>query len=280
MKDEVSASSFFIFKVQSKFIIFVSLSKSAYIFELQITKNNNDIMEYKKNFSLFDAYNFLAANGLKQESDEIKNSSDKFKSYSSTLRRAKIITLVRDKNLLDNFCNTVWTSGFTDKGKSRIKFYENLVIRFNSDQEGTISEEEEEEEIVREESEFAYEKDLQKYLVKNLSIIEKGLKLYQSEGIDGEEFYVPGTSRRIDILAIDQQGNYVVIELKVSRGYEKVVGQTLFYQSSIKTIFNQEKVRAIIIAREITSELKTATHFLPDFELFEYQLSLTLNKIK
>jgi len=141
-------------------------------------------------------------------------------------------------------------------------------------------EDEEDDEIAREESEFAYEKDLQKYLIKNLSVIEKGLKLYQANGVDGEEFYVPGTSRRIDILAVDKQNKFVVIELKVSRGYEKVVGQTLFYQSSIKTIFNQDKVRAIIIGREITSELKTATHFLPDFELFEYQLSLTLNKIK
>ena len=237
-------------------------------------------MDYNKNFSFFDAYDFLNANGLEQECDEIKNSSDKFKSYSSTLRRAKIITLVRDKKLLDDFCETVWTSGLTDKGKSRIKFFENLIFRFNSDQEGTVSEDEEEDEIVREESEFAYEKDLQKYLVRNLSIIEKGLKLYQADGVTGEEFYVAGTSRRIDILAIDKDNNFVVIELKVSRGYEKVVGQTLFYQSSIKTIFKQEKVRAVIVAREITSELKTATHFLPNFELFEYQLSLTLNKIK
>lgn len=237
-------------------------------------------MEYNKNFSLFDAYDFLITNGLEQECEEIKNSSDKYKSYSSTLRRAKIIVLVRDKKLLDDFCKTVWTSGLTDKGKSRIKFFENLVVRFNSDLEGTLSEDEEEDEIAREESEFAYEKDLQKYLVRNLSVIEKGLKLYQAEGVDGEEFYVPGTSRRIDILAIDKNNNFVVIELKVSRGYEKVVGQTLFYQSSIKTVFKQDKVRAIIIAREITSELKTATQFLPDFELFEYQLSLTLNKIK
>jgi RecB family endonuclease NucS len=237
-------------------------------------------MEFNKNFSLFDAYDFLKANGLGQESDEIRSSPDKFGSYSSTLRRAKIIVLVRDKNLLDDFCKTVWSSGLTDKGKLRIKFFENLVIRFNSDQEGTISDDEEEDEIAREESEFAYEKDLQKYLVKNLSVIEKGLKLYQADGVGGEEFYIPGTSRRIDILATDKNNNFIVIELKVSRGYEKVVGQTLFYQSSIKTIFKQDKVRAIIIAREITSELKTATHFLPDFELFEYQLQLTLNKIK
>jgi hypothetical protein len=237
-------------------------------------------MEFKRSFSLFDAYNFLQANGLGQQSDEIKNSSDKFKSYTSTLRRAKIITLVRDKKLLDEFYRTVWPSGLTDKGKSRTKYLENLFIPFTNDQEGTISEDEEETEIATEENEFAYENDLRNYLVRNLSVIEKGLKLYQADGIDGEEFYVPGTSRRIDILAIDNQNNFVVIELKVSRGYEKVVGQSLFYQSSIKSIFKKEKVRAIIIAREITTELKTATQFLSDFELFEYQLSLTLSKIK
>lgn len=241
-------------------------------------------MEFNRSFSLFDAYDFLKAHGLGQESDVIKNSSDKFKSYSSTLRRAKIITLVRDKKLLDDFCKTVWTSGLTDKGKSRIKFFENLVVRFNNDQDGTATLDEDEDEndniIAKEENEFAYENDLRNYLVKNLSVIEKGLKLYEADGVDGEEFFVPGTSRRIDILAVDKQNNFVVIELKVSRGYEKVVGQTLFYQSSIKTIFKQDKVRAIILAREITSELKTATSFLPDFELFEYQLSLTLNKVK
>ena len=118
-------------------------------------------MEYKKNFSLFDAYDYLNSNGLEKECEEIKNSSDKYRSYSSTLRRAKIILLVRDKKLLDDFCKTVWISGITDKGKSRIRFFENLVIRFNSDLDGTLSEEEEE--ITSEESEFAYEKDLQKY---------------------------------------------------------------------------------------------------------------------
>jgi len=238
-------------------------------------------MEYKRNFSLYDAYDFLSQNGLVQESDEIKTSSDKFKSYTSTLRRAKVIVLVRDKKLLDAFCTSVWPSGLTDKGKSRIRFFENLVDRFNGDQEGTLSEDEDEGEIVTEENEFAYENDLRNYLVRNLSVIEKGLKIYAApDGTTGAEFFVPETSRRIDILATDNQNNFVVIELKVSRGYEKVVGQTLYYQSMIKTHFKQDKVRSIIIAREITPELKAATQFLPDFELFEYQLSLTLNRIK
>ena len=133
-------------------------------------------MEYNRNFSLYDAYDFLSQNGLVQESAEIKNSSDKFKSYTSTLRRAKIIVLVRDKKLLDKFCKSVWQSGLTDKGKSRISFFENLVVRFNADQEGTTSEDEDEGEIVTE-NEFAYEDDLRNYLVRNLSVVEKGLKI-------------------------------------------------------------------------------------------------------
>ncbi len=238
-------------------------------------------MEFKKSFSLFSAYDWLTANGLGQESNEIKSSADQYQSYTSTLRRAKIIVLVKEKKLLDSFCKSVWESGLTDRGKTRIKFYENLVARFKGVQEGTINEDENEDEgLITEEKEFAYENDLRNYLVRNLSVIEKGLKIYEADGTTGEEFFVPGTSRRIDILAKDKQDKFVVIELKVSRGYEKVVGQTLFYQSSIKTIFKQEKVRAIIVAREITTELKTATQFLPDFELFEYQLSLTLTKVK
>ena len=236
-------------------------------------------MEYNNNFSLYDAYDYLSQNGLNQESSEIKNSSDKFKSYTSTLRRAKIIVLVRDKKLLDTFCNSVWPSGFTEKGKNRIKFYETLIERFNADQEGMVGEDEDDD-IIAEENEFAYENDLRNYLVRNLSIIEKGLRLYTSkDGKTGEEFIVPGTNRRIDILASDNQNNFVVIELKVSRGYEKVIGQSLYYQSMIKTHFKQDKVRTIIIAREITPELKAATLFLSDIELFEYQLSFTLNKI-
>jgi hypothetical protein len=236
-------------------------------------------MDYNKNFSLFEAYDFLEANGLGQECEQIRNSPDKFKSYSSTLRRAKIITLCRDKKLLDIFCKSVWPSGLTEKGKTRTQFFENLVLRFNSDMEGTSAYDDDEDNPI-EENAFAYENDLRNFLVKNLSIIEKGLKVYNSNGISGEEYFVPETSRRIDILAVDKENTFVVIELKVSRGHEKVVGQTLFYQSSIKTIFKQDKVRAIIIAKEISAELKTATKFLTDFELFEYQLSMTLTKIK
>ena len=130
-----------------------------------------------------------------------------------------------------------------------------------------------------EESQFAYEADLQNYLANNLQLIEKGLKLYQSDdGVKGIEFYIPNTQRRIDILAIDAENNFVVIELKVSRGHEKTIGQALFYQSKLMELFDVEKVRIVIIAREISDELKVSTRHLSDVLLFEYQLSMTVQQ--
>lgn len=129
-------------------------------------------------------------------------------------------------------------------------------------------------------NEFAYENDLQNFLSKNLGLIEPGLSLYEEEGINGIEFPVGG--RYIDILALDKNNNYVVIELKVSRGYDRVVGQILRYISWIKKhqAENSQNVRGIIIAREISDDLTLACDGLSNIELFEYQLSITLQKVQ
>ena len=128
-------------------------------------------------------------------------------------------------------------------------------------------------------AEFAYEKDLRNYLAKNLSVIESGLKLYEEEGINGIEFPVGG--RFIDILAVDSKGAFAVIELKVSRGYDRVVGQLMRYMAWIRK--NQaepgQKVRGIIVAREISEDLLLACSLLADVQLFEYELSLALKQV-
>lgn len=129
-------------------------------------------------------------------------------------------------------------------------------------------------------SEFAYESDLRDFLAKNLSIIEPGLRLFEEEGITGVEFPVGG--RFIDILAIDAQRGLVVIELKVSRGYDRVVGQILRYMAWIQSHHAEpsQSVRGIIIAREISADLKLACSYLPMVSLLEYQLSVTVRKVK
>lgn len=117
-------------------------------------------------------------------------------------------------------------------------------------------------------SEFAYESDLRDFLAKNLSLIEPGLQLYQDEGITGIEF--PAGGRFIDILAIDCQKRFVVIELKVSRGYDRVIGQLLRYMAWIEKNHAEPRqgVRGIIAAREISEDLVLACTYLPNVALF------------
>ena len=127
-------------------------------------------------------------------------------------------------------------------------------------------------------SEFAYETDLRDFLAKNLSLIEPGLQLYQDEGITGIEFPVGG--RFIDILALDVERRFVVIELKVSRGYDRVIGQLLRYMAWIEKHHAEtgQRVRGIIAAREISEDLKLACSYLPNVSLYEYELSVSLQK--
>lgn len=126
---------------------------------------------------------------------------------------------------------------------------------------------------------FAYESDLRNFLSKNLNAIEPGLRLYEEEGIKGIEFPVGG--RFIDILALDAQGAYVVIELKVSRGYDRVLGQLRRYMGWIAKHQAEQgqTVRGIIVAREISEDLVLACFGVADVELFEYEMSVTVRRV-
>jgi hypothetical protein len=222
------------------------------------------------------AYQFLSENGHSEKADEIRLSKDRFKSYTSTLRRAKIVNFLDEKGLLNNFIEKYWENGNTLKGQNQIKGLRRLYESYLNGSD--VEEDEVEEEI--EGTSFAYEEDLKNYLVSNLSIIEPGLHLYQDEkGVDGVEFPIDPNNKRVDILAVDRNGTPVVIELKVSRGYEKVIGQCLYYKNRVKKIINSERVRIIIIAREISQNLKTAIEDLPGVQLFEYKLSVRLEPV-
>jgi endonuclease len=127
---------------------------------------------------------------------------------------------------------------------------------------------------------FAYESDLKNFLSKNLQVLEPGLKLYEEEGITGVEF--PAGGRFIDILALDLSGAYVVIELKVSRGYDRTVGQLRRYMGWVAKNHadSGQPVRGIIVAREISQDLILACSGLSDVELFEYEMSVSVKKLE
>lgn len=129
-------------------------------------------------------------------------------------------------------------------------------------------------------TEFLLEKDLQRYLAENLECIEPGLKLYEDEDLRGIE-YEAGGGRRIDILAVDRSGAFVVIELKVSRGYDRVVGQLLRYMNWVRRDLADpgQKVRGIIVCRSMSEDLRLACSSIKDVELYEYKLSVAVSKV-
>ncbi len=241
-------------------------------------------MDTQEDFEEFEAlplrfaYKFLAENGLENEALEIKQSRDKYKSYTSTLKRGKITALLIKNNLLDSFIDAYWPFGKSEKGKRKTSRYERVYNSFLGNTK-VDEEQEEEEEANIEETSFALEEHLRDYISKNLYSIEAGLKLWKDKDeVEGIEYAVDEDGRRIDILAIDKNGIPVVIELKVSRGYQKVIGQCLYYKNRVKQLLNSPKVRIIIIAREISPELKTATQDLPDVMLLEYKISFSLQQ--
>jgi endonuclease NucS-like protein len=129
-------------------------------------------------------------------------------------------------------------------------------------------------------TQFALEQDLQRYLADNLGIIEPGLKVFEDEDIKGLE-YPAGGGRRIDILAVDSAGGFVVLELKVEKGYDRVVGQLLRYMNWVRKELAEpaQRVRGIIVCRTMSDDLRLACAGNPDIEFFEYQLSVSVTKV-
>lgn len=138
--------------------------------------------------------------------------------------------------------------------------------------------EDESEGVIAGSREFAFERDLKNYLARNLGAIERGLRLYDEEGVPGIEYPVGG--RFIDILGIAEDGAFVVIELKVSRGYDRTLGQLMRYMGWIrKNLAKGKPVRGIIVASGITEDLKLAA-WAPDVKLVEYEIEFRLKAVE
>lgn len=126
--------------------------------------------------------------------------------------------------------------------------------------------------------EFAYERDLKNYLAKNLGTIEPGLRVFEDEGLSGIEY--PAGGRYIDILASDASDNFVVIELKVSKGYDRVVGQILRYMGWVeRNLADGKEVRGMIVAADISEDLKLATSRVSGISLLEYEISFAVKTV-
>ncbi len=228
------------------------------------------------------AYAFLKANGFANEATEIKASHDQIGNWRVSVRAAKILALLRRENLPDKFIEMNWPFALSPAGRKKLKWYDQLYSKYETSGATAVpSDNATTENETEAGTQFALEAHLRDYLAENLGILESGLSQWPVEDGDAVEFQVDdrGPGHRIDILAKDHGGLPVIIELKVSKGYEKTVGQILYYRSKIKHRFNAERVRVFVVAEEISQELRAAASEVSDVFLFEYSLEAKVTAI-
>jgi len=172
------------------------------------------------------------------------------------------------------------------------------VVKYNPDEHGVweiyknefdglavrqvIAEDNEAEDIMEELNSFLFpiEAHLRDFLIQNLTTVKDyKLKLFvDSNNRDGKEY--PTTVGPIDILTTDDNGNFIVFELKLSRGVDKALGQLLRYMGWIKkNLANDKKVKGIIVANKMDEKIKYAVTMTPDVTLYEYEMKFDLTKL-
>jgi len=102
-------------------------------------------------------------------------------------------------------------------------------------------------EEIKSEQEFT-EADIERLLISDLDMVEKGLQL-----IDNQYATDIGI---IDILCIDKNENYVIIEIKKGSASDKVVGQIQRYLNWVQNnLAKEKKVRGIIVCKEYSKKI-------------------------
>lgn len=227
------------------------------------------------------AYTFGASKGFEKEISEIRSLVIEWdSSYDSSLRRGYIIELYERNGIFEEFKSLYWPQGDTPSGETFRRRYLNIKRRYEDFLAGTASEpmDNSEDDIDdMDDQQFAAETDLRDFLAKNPDRIEKGMTIYASNGRKGVEF--PVDNGFIDILALDKQGKFVVIELKVARGRNKTIGQILYYMGWVDKNLGNGACRGMIIAKEISPDLILATERVPGVSLHRYKLSVSLEQV-
>jgi hypothetical protein len=129
---------------------------------------------------------------------------------------------------------------------------------------------------------FSFESHLRDFIVENIEVIKvnkHSLELFiDNNGRDGVEY--PTGVGPIDILAADDENNFIVFELKLSKGSDAAMGQISRYMGWVnQNLSNKKKAKGVIVAKNVTEKLKYAASIIPDISLFEYELNFNINQV-
>lgn len=159
------------------------------------------------------------------------------------------------------------------------KYSEELEVLIKGDKSPTITSSDS---TVENASEFALEKHLEDFLVKNWNSTSLGKKydIYELDGeVVGQQF--PSDTGPIDILAISKdKKTLLVVELKKGRVSDNVVGQIQRYMGYVKEDLaevNQE-VKGVIIGFEDDIKIHRALSVTTNIEFYKYKVDFKLYK--
>ena len=118
------------------------------------------------------------------------------------------------------------------------------------------------------EESFDLERELQVATRSNLDQLERGLRLAD----EGRELVTE--AGRMDIVAEDDQGQLVVIEVKAATAQPEAIAQILACMTAVREESGRP-VRAIIVARDFPAKVLLAARSIPNLRLKKYGFRFT-----
>jgi endonuclease len=176
--------------------------------------------------------------------------------------------------VLQNFPNSKWQRTHYTWYKSKINTGNIVIPGFNTNSVNQNESDDLESEVIDTiEASLSLERDLHQYLAQSVSEIESGLKLVE----DGVEYTID--AGRIDLLARDNSGKLVVIELKAGKAKDSAIGQLLGYIGCLNLEKKIDGTRGILVASDFDQRVVFAAKELPHIKLVKYQVTFELQEI-
>jgi hypothetical protein len=244
-------------------------------------------------FKIADAYTFAAAKGLEAEANQIRSMAiHSANRRPHVVRKGCLVDLLESRGFIDEFVAQYWPGRHTEAGERRRGTFldqkllnERLLHGEPLDEDAVevaSGRQGEEPPFEADQASFALEAQLRDFIAQNLPRIQingRRVTLYtDTSGRVGVEY--PTGVGPIDILAVDDSGNFVVFELKLERGPDRALGQLARYMGWVKlNLAREREVGGVVVAKLIDERLRYAVCVIPNVTLLEYEVEFRLREV-